>query len=217
MTLHPLHPIPPLARIGREQPAALYLAQAGQPRRAALETYIGERFAHRHGARISHFLPCLLGLEQDDGSLIGAVGLRPAGDTPLFLEAYLDRPVEDCVETVPVPRTRIIEVGNLASDSPGAARLLIVALTDLLASLGFEWVVFTATRELHNSFRRLGLQPRPLAAADPTRLGAQGAVWGSYYRHAPTVMAGHVLAGHQRLGQRGNLQAELVGLVEKNP
>lgn len=203
MTLHPLHPTPPLARIGREQPAALHLARAGQPRRAALEAFIGERFARHHGARISHFLPCLLGLEKDDGSLIGAVGLRPAGDTPLFLEAYLDRPVEQCIDAAPLDRTRIVEVGNLAADSPGAARLLIVALTDLLASVGFEWVVFTATRELHNSFQRLGLQPRQLAAADPARLGAEGAAWGSYYQHAPTVMAGHVLAGHQRLLQLG--------------
>jgi len=54
-------------------------------------------------------------------------------------------------------------VGNLAADSPGAARLLIVALTDLLVALGFRWVTFTGTPPLLNSFQRLGLTPSPTA------------------------------------------------------
>lgn len=53
-----------------------------------------------------------------------------------------------------------MEVGNLAAASPGAARLLIVALTDLLVALGYRWVTFTGTLGLLNSFQRLGPHPR---------------------------------------------------------
>ena len=56
-------------------------------------------------------------------------------------------------------------------------------------------MVFTATRELRNSFRRLGLNPLRLARADPARLPDGGANWGSYYEHDPLVMAGRIVRG----------------------
>ena len=89
---------------------------------------------------------------------------------PLFLERYLDEPIELAVARRsgrPVPREEIVEVGNLAAFGSASARLLIVALTDLLVAQGFRWVVFTGTPALLNSFQRLALEP--LALARPTR------------------------------------------------
>ena len=78
-----------LARIGRERPLTLRLANAhGNTRRQALETFIGQRFAEHYQARVCHFMPCLLGLHADDDSVQGAVGLRSAERRPLFLERY---------------------------------------------------------------------------------------------------------------------------------
>ncbi|HAB87069.1 MAG TPA: thermostable hemolysin, partial [Pseudomonas sp.] len=84
-----------------------------------------------------------------------------------------------------------------------SARLLIVALTDLLVAQGFRWVVFTGTPALLNSFRRLALEPLALAPADPARMGEDLADWGSYYASRPQLMAGEILPGHQRLLQLG--------------
>ncbi|MDH1670171.1 thermostable hemolysin [Stutzerimonas stutzeri] len=196
-----------LARIGREPSLCLQLTQAGEdPRRVALEDFIRQRFAEHYGARVRHFMPCLLGLHGDNGEVQGAVGLRSAQRRPLFLERYLDEPIELAVARRsgrPVPREEIVEVGNLAAFGSASARLLIVALTDLLVAQGFRWVVFTGTPTLLNSFQRLALEPLALAPADPARMGEELADWGSYYASRPQLMAGEILPGHQRLLQLG--------------
>ena len=196
-----------LAQIGREQPLSLFLANAASPRRSGIEAFIGERFAAQHQARIRHFMPCLLSLEDSSGQLLGAVGLRSAASGPLFLERYLEHPAEQVIAARQVAhapqRAQLIEVGNLAAGSLGAARLLIVALTDLRVALGYRWVTFTGTLALLNSFQRLGLTPVPLGPANPDCVGDELADWGSYYDNQPHVMAGDIYAGHQRLLQLG--------------
>ncbi|RYJ62387.1 thermostable hemolysin [Pseudomonas songnenensis] len=196
-----------LARIGREPALTLQLAQADAgERRAALEGFIRQRFAEHYQARVRHFMPCLLGLHDQNGEVQGAVGLRSAQRRPLFLERYLDEPIERAVSQrcgLEVTRTEIVEVGNLAAFGNASARLLIVALTDLLVAQGFRWVVFTGTPALLNSFQRLALEPLALAPADPARMGEELADWGSYYASRPQLMAGEILPGHQRLLQLG--------------
>lgn len=171
-------------------------------RRAQAEDLIRRRYAACYQARIRHFMPVLLGLEGADGRLRGAVGCRRAQEGLLFLERYLGEPIERVLEHRvgrPVARATIVEVGNLAAESHGAARRLIVAVTGLLAQAGFGWVAFTGTPALLNSFRRLGLSPLPIAPADPARVGSELADWGSYYAQRPQVMAGEILAGNRRL------------------
>ncbi len=196
-----------LARIGREPALTLQLAQAGaDPRRVALEDFIRQRFAEHYGARVHHFMPCLLGLHGEHGQVQGAVGLRSAQRRSLFLERYLDQPIEQAVAQRcgrDVPREEIVEVGNLAAFGNASARLLIVALTDLLVAQGFRWVVFTGTPALLNSFQRLALEPQALGPADPARMGEELADWGSYYASRPQLMVGEILPGHQRLLQLG--------------
>lgn len=206
MELSWVHDTAALSRIGREQPLRLCPSTPQGARRQALETFIATRFHASHAARVRHFMPCLLGLFDDRGQIAAAVGLRHAGSQALFLERYLDQPVEACIQTrgsQPVAREQIVEVGNLAAADPGAARLLIVALTDLLVAQGLHWVAFTGTPMLRNSFRRLGLQPQSLGLADPARLGAERADWGHYYDSQPQVLAGNIRSGHQCLLQQG--------------
>lgn len=203
MDLNRVEPAVPLARIGRDRPLALSLASPGDtPWRQALEGFIARRFADTHGARVRHFLPCLAGLRDAGGAVRGAAGLRAAQADRLFLERYLERPVETALGErlgQPVPREAIVEVGNLAAEGSVSARLLIVALTDLLVGHGFRWVVFTGTPGLLNSFGRLGIELLPLGLADPAKMGAELADWGTYYASRPRVMAGDILRGHQRL------------------
>ena len=52
-------------------------------------------------------------------------------------------------------------------------------------------------------YKRQGLTPIALGEADPTRMGAELADWGSYYDSRPLVMAGDIHGGHQRLLQLG--------------
>jgi hypothetical protein len=163
--------------------------------RAILERFIAARFKRAYGASIDQFRPHLLGLRDERGEWVAAVGYAGAGSGRLFLEQYLDEPVEQALGRAlerPVARERIVEVGNFAAVRAGVARRLIPALAGRLRELGFELAVFTATRELRNAFLRLRLWPCMLAAAEPARLGGGAASWGSYYAHRPFVMGGRI-------------------------
>lgn len=196
---------------GEDAASGLRLVGAADPvRRAAVENLIRRRFAEQHQARIWHFMPCLFGLESADGRLHGAVGFRAAQDETLFLERYLDVPIEQAMHArygVPAARDEIIEIGNLAAQGLGTARLMIVALTAWLAGQGYRWVVFTGTRVLVNSFRRLGLTPLALGAAERARMGDEAPDWGSYYDSQPQVMFGEIAGGHRHLSTLGVLDA----------
>ncbi|PKM29862.1 MAG: thermostable hemolysin [Gammaproteobacteria bacterium HGW-Gammaproteobacteria-11] len=190
----------------------LTLCQQGDLRqtrqRALLERFVHQRFAHTYGADVRHFMPQLLGLWQQD-ELQAVVGLRPAAQGPLFLEQYLDQRAEQQIANSSLfspQREQLVEVGNMASLAPGAARLLIIALTHYLMHNGYAWVVFTGTPMLLNTFQRLALSPVNLGSADPARLGEQQQEWGSYYATRPQVMAGYIPEGLAQLEQRGLFQ-----------
>lgn len=166
----------------------------GAPQRAAAEAFISDIFRAHHGAEVNSFAPNLMLLEHG-GHIVATAGWRCAGEDRLFLETYLDAPIEVAVARLAgqcVRREAIVEVGNLAADRPGGSVDVILTLAAHLDRLGYEWVVFTATRELIGIFRRLGLPPLALATADPARLGAQAADWGSYYDSQPVVVAGRI-------------------------
>ncbi|WP_342116764.1 thermostable hemolysin [Pseudoduganella sp. OTU4001] len=174
----------------------------GAANRPELEAFIADSFRASYGAEVNHFSEVLLGARDKDGHWIAALGYTPAKLAPLFLEHYLDAPVEAAISAharSPVDRASIVEVGNLAAHHPGAARSLIVSTTQLLNSLGLRWVVFTATVSLLNSFSRLHLQPHVLAPADPARLPDGGQRWGSYYDTQPKVMFGDIHYGYTQL------------------
>ena len=187
-------------------PRSLHLVPVDAARRAAVQDFIRDRFAAHYRADVRHFMPCLFGLEADDGSLHGAVGCRSAAVQPLFLERYLDEPIEHAIAARSgeiVERADVVEVGNLAARGAGLSRLLIVALTRLLATEGVRWAGFTGTPALINSFRRLGIALHRLAPADPARLGVDRDEWGSYYDAGPQVMVAEVPGAHRTLATAG--------------
>ncbi|HEU4352885.1 MAG TPA: thermostable hemolysin [Burkholderiales bacterium] len=166
----------------------------GNPR-PDLERFIAERFRKVHSANVSHFGTYLLGLRDARGIWRAAAGYTPAASGTLFLEQYLDAPVEEALSQAAnqrVPRARIVEVGNLAAVPPGFARSFLPALGRYLIEREFAWVVFTATRQVRNLLHRLCFKSYALAPATRTRLPDGGAAWGTYYANDPTVMAGRL-------------------------
>jgi hypothetical protein len=172
-------------------------------RRASLQRFIAHTYAASFGARVGHFAEHLVGIASPTGEWRAAVGYTLARAPSLFLERYLDAPVEQVlgrVLGVAIAREQIVEVGNFAACTPGAARHVIVRMTALLQQLRLGWVVFTATRSLLNSFVRLRIEPIHLAHADPARLPDGGASWGCYYATRPAVMAASIPLGAISLG-----------------
>ncbi len=178
------------------------LREQGQGDRQAVEQFIRDRFQEAFDSRVDAFMPRLLSLRDADDSIRAALGLRRA-DGPLFLEQYLDSPIEieiaahtgsACV------REAVVEVGQLSGTYPGAVRRMIELVTRRLHEEGVRWVAFTATSSLRNAFHRMGLSPIEIATANRERLPeSERAAWGRYYDDAPRVFFGNVQHGHAKL------------------
>jgi hypothetical protein len=170
--------------------------------RLATEHFIAAGFLKAYGARLTEFMPELMGLY--DGPLLAAAcGLRPAATSTLFLEQYLEHPVEQVLGraiATTANRDKIVEVGNLSVARPGYARHFVLWLTLHLRSIGMEWALFSAVPALRNNFRRLGIPMVTLGPAMPERLANHvRANWGTYYEQGPQVTAVHVATAHATL------------------
>ena len=174
----------------------LCVCSESDPGRASVERFIHRVFARRFGARVQRFAPQLVCLrDADSGDIVAAAGYRRADSGPLFLERYLDRPIELSLAEPGQPavaREGIVEVGHLASERAGEGRRLIVRLAHHLAAQETQWVVSTLTEELRHLFVRMGITPLALGRADANALGEQASEWGSYYEHHPVVLAGQM-------------------------
>lgn len=163
------------------------------PERAELEQFIRVVFRHAYGASIRHFMPQLMSLRDASGRLLAVCGLRNAGTDALFLETYLDAPVETLIAEraqQDVLRHDIVEVGNLAVAEPGIAPHLLASVSRYLHGTGTQWAVFTAIPVLRNSLTRLNMQLEILAEASLERIvPEERPEWGTYYDKNPQVMA----------------------------
>jgi len=184
-------------------PTSVHLQGPLTDDRSEAESFVRQAFLTAYAARIEQFLPTLMALRNGSGRLLAVLGLRNPGNERLFLEQYLDQPVEQVLAKAvacPVDRSELIEVGNFAVGAAGGGRWLITALTAYLHATGRSWAVFTCGPMLRNAFDRLGIELVDLAVADPGCLTPDESLrWGSYYDHKPRVMAANVSQSHALL------------------
>jgi len=187
----PLAPLP-----GRFAEATL--VGPGHPARREVETFIAAIYRERFGADVRTFMPDLLAYRDAHGTLVAAVGVRHAAHSRLFVEHYLDAPVDAVLNErlgLACARAQIAEVGHFAATTAGVARELIVQLAWVLSAAQVDWVLFVATQQLRNAFVRLHLAPTELAVARAERMGEQAADWGRYYDTQPRLMCGNIREG----------------------
>ncbi len=191
-TQRPLSTVCPPTRIQTLRPGADY--------RMVAERFIATCYKGYYGAEIRQFMPLLLSLSDQCDELKAVLGFRYADQTPLFLENYLEQPAEQTLSAklkIPVDRSRLVEVGNLAVKTIGGGRWLITMLTAYLSATGAEWALFTIAPALQNTFSRMGLELIDLAPAQRESLPLEEqAQWGSYYDQRPRVMAGNIAHGY---------------------
>ena len=193
-----------LRRIAATAPPVMSMHLAGDPARQSVEDFIRTVYADRFGADLMHFAPMLISLRVGN-RLVAAAGYRSAGTERLFLEAYLQAPIERMLAVdhgAPPARARVVEVGHLAAARAGEGMRLMKMLGVHLSAQGFHWVVCTVTEELRHLFGRLGIATVVLGRADPSALGEPAQRWGRYYEHRPTVLAGCLPRAVQQLARQ---------------
>jgi hypothetical protein len=197
-------------------PVQVEMLDSSHTSRLETEKFIHDVFFQYYGADIRHFMPELLTLRTSDGQLTAALGVRSADGRGLFLEQYLDEPVEVCLnQRLPmfdgkIKREQVIEVGNLAAASAGGSRWLIIALTAYLQGAGYDWVVFTALPGLRNAFAKMGLKVITLGEAKLSSLDSdEQKLWGNYYDDNPQVVTVNVHHAYGVLEQQLRFEQNL--------
>lgn len=176
-----------------ELPVLTNIADRHHPERPELEAFIQHMFHKVHGASITHFMPKLLSLRDSENTLRAVCGLRHAENAALFLEHYLDAPIEEVLAVQvghPVARHEILEVGNLAVLEPACIRSLLASVSVYLHSTDTKWAVFTGITTLRNALRKLQMPVQILGDAALAQLPQTDQThWGSYYEQQPKIMA----------------------------
>jgi len=164
-------------------------------RRADATALVERVYARVYGAEVKSHYPHFVCHAKPDGELASVVGFRFADREPLFLEQYLDVPVESAVSFAfgkDVARNRIVEIGSLAAHKMRQHPCVYAALARHLEPFGVDVAVATVTRRLARVFRVLGFDALPLGEARADRLTHNRECWGTYYDESPFVVAGSV-------------------------
>lgn len=161
--------------------------------RGKVEQFISEKFRTSYSAEIHEFMPQILSMRCLN-SFSGAIGMRKAASSSLFLEHYLDSSIENSISTAcgePVARNEIVEIGNLVAGRKGPSQFVFLIATTVLKLAGYKWITFTATQELANNLNKLGFPMVKLADARLNCLSQEESQeWGSYYDTCPQVFVG---------------------------
>lgn len=171
----------------------VHFSREGEADRAELERFVSGAFEFAHGAKVTQFMPHLMSLRDENDRLVAVCGLRSATDGPLFLEQYLDQPIEARLTArmgYTVHRSEIVEVGNFAVAEAGAARGLVNEIVHQLYATSKQWAVFTIVPLISNAFVKMGIEAEVLGEARKECLPLEEQEkWGSYYDQKPKIMA----------------------------
>ena len=172
------------------------LVKSNDPDRAEVCEFIRTHFNASYNSVVTCFMPQHIVARKANGDIIGVIGFRNAADEKLFLEAYLSASIEDLIDTrfscSGVARCQIVEVGNLASISSRATRLLYQELLHSLARQEALWVACTACETLRVSMAKLGLCFEKVSPASANSLTPSHGQWGTYFDKTPNVLVGNL-------------------------
>lgn len=191
-----------MATLATPVPAGIYHIQRTDNLQQ-VQRFIRQRFAEQHDAHIEVFAPDLLALVDQQQRLVATLGYRAATEA-LFLEQYLDEPIEQSLQPHsqrPAARSRILEISNLASIANNGTLRLIPPLCDHFLKLDFDWLVMTLTTPVVAAFRRIHLDELliSLSPASAARLRVGRNQWGRYYALNPQVYAINLHQAHEQL------------------
>ena len=161
--------------------------------RGKVEQFISDKFRATYNAGIHEFMPQILSMRCLN-AFSGAIGMRKAAGSALFLEQYLDSSIEASISRasgVQIARKDIVEIGNLVAGRRGPSQFVFLIASSVLKLAGYKWITFTATQLLANNLKKLGFPMVKLADANVDCLSEEESKeWGSYYDTRPQVFAG---------------------------
>lgn len=177
--------------------------------------FVHDQYRHHFDCDLKQFMPSHLVLFQDN-EILAVAGFRAADTEPLFLEQYLDVPIETFIDSrlgrAP-GREKIVEVGGFAAKDHSSALQLMLALSLKLYDLGFECLVCAANSPIRRCLKLSGFIWEVLGEVDPSRVDARANNWGRYYQSRPQLLAGVIPQNNAQLKARTQARATLGAVV----
>lgn len=171
--------------------------------------FIRQQYFLAHGANLGHLMANLYALEEQDGTLLGAVGLDDFGGSPRLVECYLKQPAEVYLSQhlgMSVAREQIMEAGNLAATNLTGAVLLTAFLFDEAHRQQKIWALFTATSAVRLALKRIGIPHESLLSATLDCVSGDYGSWGTYYEQDPQVVLVNIREGLQAVRKKYDIQ-----------
>lgn len=179
----------------------LMLLHKDSPGRKKVEEFSKNIYRRFYGADLITFPKEFLAITHPSKGITSCLGINYGKDSTLFLEQYLDAPIEEEVTSMTgreVKREDIVEIGTLAVRSKISCRMIIAALVGHLVKKEKKYLVFTGVKTLRNTLTRLGIPFTTLTTARADRV-KDNSKWGSYYEAAPEVVLIDINAGTNAL------------------
>lgn len=171
----------------------IVIARPGEARYEEAVAFSADEYQRHFDCHLRSCYPgyfCLL----RGGRLLAVCGFR-GGVRPLFLEQYLDEPVQTLISHhfgCEIQRAQLVELGGFAVRRGALALPFMSLVAPALVAEGFTCAVATATMPVRRCVSRLGVPFKRLAAAEEGRLQADDTRWGRYYQMRPAVIAGRI-------------------------
>lgn len=207
-------------RVMEEMELDLELVRKEHGSRKEVEKFARDRYHRAYGAAINTFARELLVLRSKEQGVLGCVGINTGDSGRLYLEQYLEGPLEEEIGRVvgkKIDRSKVAEIGTLATGAKGLSRLTMISLTGVIMSRGIEYIAFTGIKSVRNTLEMLGMPLESLAKASPEKLEGDAAEWGSYYSAAPEVVFLDVKKGYEmieRLDKVDSMPAALTMMMK---
>ena len=163
--------------------------------RPKLEAFISSTYKNVFNARLKNYLPNLVAATSASNQIRAAFGYCDAAQGSLFLESYIDKPIESLLSErlgYSIERHKIVEVGNLSITKNTNSVKTMRDIASYLQGLEYEWIVCTATRYLRVLFIKSGSRPMTIAQASRSKVSNDGTDWGNYYVTTPEILVGNI-------------------------
>ena len=173
--------------------------------RSTVEDFIKDSYLRNFGARLSSFQPQLITANNLGLPIHLAFGLSSAANADLFLENYLDQPIESALSratNTQVQRSEVAELGNLALSNGSHLDQEFLNIAQYCLELGYKYVVCTVTRLLRIAIYKSGVKPIYLGNAKHEDAPKNGTYWGNYYHFSPQIIAGNLHTSLRQLTSR---------------
>src|SRR6185295_2214283 len=136
-------------------PEPINVLYSGDLGREEVEAFIEKAYYAHYGNHPGTHYPELIFCRGSTHKIISACGLRRASSGPLFLEQYLDGPIEGALAQLSRNRPErhsVFEVGSLAAIGSRALLNVIRAVAVYIKEQKAEYAVATATAPLRRLF-----------------------------------------------------------------